>query len=202
MCKDVLASIVTLLAEVEIPAFGALVARSLNANLVASIARGIMHHSALGLTLGNAPMGARALSVCSDAMRAVFACDGFLAWEKKRRRGPNSCVPFEGVGLVVRTSIVTRLAKIIVRTYVALVSDTFDGGSIAGTAHDARMNNLAQAPGLGWTAFVAAACVVQTLAMRTVLPGCTALGGRTVICKHDADEECSKEFHAGRGYVI
>jgi hypothetical protein len=130
------------------------------------------------------------------------------------------------VGLVVRTSIVTRLAKIIVRAYVALVSDTFDGrASIAGIAYDARMNNLAQAPGLGWTAFATAACAVQTLAMRTVFPGCTALGGRldwaaifagawsrtslavtavimTVMCKSGPDKECLKEFHAGRGYVI
>ncbi|KAI2503176.1 hypothetical protein MHU86_11279 [Fragilaria crotonensis] len=82
------------------------------------------------------------------------------------------------MGLVVRAAVVPLLAEVVVWARATLVSGTFDGESIAGITDDTRMHDLAQALGLGWAAFVAAAYAIQALAMRTMFPGCTALGGR------------------------
>ena len=69
------------------------------------------------------------------------------------------------MGLVVRAAVVALLAEVVVWARVALVSGALDGDRIAGITDDTRMHDLAQALGLGWAAFVAAAYAIQALAM-------------------------------------
>lgn len=155
-CKDVFASIIALLAEIDFPALGALVARSLNTKNVAISATtsDIMNYNALALFLCETSLGALALSICPVAMRAMFMRDRLLLSEKKCRSRSDSFVPFEWMSLMF-TLVVAFFTEVVTRARVTLVSRTFDRRHVAPITIDSGMHDMTHAIWFRRTAFLA-----------------------------------------------